>query len=497
MDRCFNSPSESSHPARRFLNSPFSERFHGPTAQHALARISNPPAVQWGGVKKAKDFGLGPMAIADQIKELLARGLKSRALECCEKLIEQQIQDPDVWYLTATLQRDAGRNNAAKGAFQRAVELAPDHHPFRREQAQHAMAMQDHRLAAGAIKAIDEKHRLAQDWKILAQANWLEGKYHSALDLFKRAYQQQPAGPIAASLVQTWFSLGCIAEARELIDSHLRQHSADPQLLLFCSLLQVQSGEKDQALSTMAQCMRLFPNFAVGQVAYQVLKCLAVQPTGAWAEVDLAAKHPRIKAMVEGFAYQRKFSDSAQLFGVSVVVLQDALERMRDQGLIVECGVYWGRSLGIIASHDSRRQVHGFDSFQGLPEAWKKGERQGHYSTGGQLPQVGQNVELHVGWFEHTLPVFAQKQSQALALLHIDCDLYRSTMTVLESLRPLMQVGTIIVLDDYLGFPGYEDHEFRALREFCDRHCIRYQYLSFALLGREAALRITQVGSVE
>jgi tetratricopeptide (TPR) repeat protein len=348
-----------------------------------------------------------------------------------------------------------------------------------------------------ATLGIPSKNRQANDWKKLAQAKWLTGDYQGAVDTFKIAYEQHADGPVAARLVQALFALGYITEGQALIDSHLQRYPPDSQLLLFRSLLQAQTGEPGDALRTVKESLEIYPDFLIGLVARHVMEHLAGHRADAPPSETIAANHPSIQAMLSGFEYQFRHADSARLLAFPVVVLRDALKQMPEQGLIVECGVYWGRSLRIIAEHDIKRQVHGFDSFQGLPETWKTGEPEGSYNTGGQQPEVLENVQLHTGWFEHTLPAFAAAQTEKLALLHIDCDLYSSTVTVLESLRPLIRVGTIIVLDDYIGFPGYEEHEFKALREFCDRHDIHYQYLSFALLAREAALQITRIGSVE
>ena len=47
---------------------------------------------------------------------------------------------------------------------------------------------------------------------------------------------------------------------------------------------------------------------------------------------------------------------------------------------------------------------YGFDSFEGLPEAWTLGAKAGAFSIGGNLPPVRGNVRLTKGFFEDTLP---------------------------------------------------------------------------------------------
>ena len=62
--------------------------------------------------------------------------------------------------------------------------------------------------------------------------------------------------------------------------------------------------------------------------------------------------------------------------------LTETFEQIQE-GLIMEFGVASGESLKYIADH-TKRQVYGFDSFKGLPEAWN-GLAVGHFDCGGQI----------------------------------------------------------------------------------------------------------------
>jgi hypothetical protein len=165
-----------------------------------------------------------------------------------------------------------------------------------------------------------------------------------------------------------------------------------------------------------------------------------------------------------------------------------ALELAPPEGMTLECGVYFGRSLEIIGRHTTGA-VHGFDSFQGLPEAWTEHEGAGAYTTAGRLPKVPGHVRLHPGWFEATLPGFFKANPGPIRLLHVDCDLYSSTRTVLELSAPRLQPGSVVVFDDLLAFPGYEEHELRAFLEFREASGLRWEIVAACLLGREVAFR--------
>src|SRR5262245_31142372 len=51
--------------------------------------------------------------------------------------------------------------------------------------------------------------------------------------------------------------------------------------------------------------------------------------------------------------------------------------------------------------------LHGFDSFEGLPESWTETRPKGMFSTGGSIPLIDdQRLKFFKGWFEQTLPTY-------------------------------------------------------------------------------------------
>jgi len=82
-----------------------------------------------------------------------------------------------------------------------------------------------------------------------------------------------------------------------------------------------------------------------------------------------------------------------------------ALENAPPAGLVLEFGVYHGKSIRMLAAHLPEAAIHGFDTFSGIPEDWHH-TRAGTYSTYGALPQAPDNVHYRVGLFSQTLPSF-------------------------------------------------------------------------------------------
>jgi len=139
-----------------------------------------------------------------------------------------------------------------------------------------------------------------------------------------------------------------------------------------------------------------------------------------------------------------------------------------------EFGVEAGRSAFFLSHYlpkDGRFFL--FDSFQGLPEDWG--------DAWACDPPVFEDPRLVVvpGWFDDTLP--HESMTGPLGLIHIDCDLYSSTKTVLERLDTQIVPRTVILFDEFWGYPNWRDGEYKALIEW-DRE--------FTYLARDTKYRV-------
>lgn len=124
-----------------------------------------------------------------------------------------------------------------------------------------------------------------------------------------------------------------------------------------------------------------------------------------------------------------------------------------------------------------------FDSFAGLPDIedidkqaiWEKGRLETREEdfvrivTNAGMPR--NRLTTVKGFYDQSLTQQLQRQflPKKAAVIYVDCDLYKSTVPVLQFIKPFLQVGTIIVFDDWNCFYGDPDRgERRAWREFCD-----------------------------
>jgi len=128
-----------------------------------------------------------------------------------------------------------------------------------------------------------------------------------------------------------------------------------------------------------------------------------------------------------------------------------------------------------------------------------KREELWNYAWGKKNP-AGLIAEFGV-WNGYSINRFAQKTTDVIygfdepfAFIHIDCDTYESTLLVLDLLEPRIPVDVLIVFDEYLGYRGWREGEYKAWQEFVNRTGMTYEYLGFSSTGK-VATRVTQIAS--
>jgi predicted O-methyltransferase YrrM len=203
----------------------------------------------------------------------------------------------------------------------------------------------------------------------------------------------------------------------------------------------------------------------------------------------------QLEARKESAAYVKQHMPSAIMFQGRWPLLAAAVGEAARGGLFLEFGVEKGASANFIArllrDRGEETLVHAFDSFEGLPEEWSGTfEKKGKFSLQGKLPPVLPNVRLHKGWFSETIPEFAKAEQGVISLLHIDCDLYSSTVDILSGLKDRIRPGTIVVFDEYFNYHNWQQHEFKAWQEFVRAQGIRYSYRGFSAKSGQVYVRI-------
>jgi hypothetical protein len=163
-----------------------------------------------------------------------------------------------------------------------------------------------------------------------------------------------------------------------------------------------------------------------------------------------------------GFDTSERFDDRRRIYE------RIAEEVGRQRVLYLEFGVHRGESMRLWASllRHPEAALHGFDSFEGLPEDWNLDDGKGTFSTGGSAPVLKDSrVKFIRGWFDATLPEYTPPAHERL-VLHLDADLYSSTKTVLDALERHIVPGSYVLFDEFSD----RMHELRAFDEFLRAH---------------------------
>lgn len=171
---------------------------------------------------------------------------------------------------------------------------------------------------------------------------------------------------------------------------------------------------------------------------------------------------PLLKEGVEGAVANRKLA------------IETALIYLRFEGEWAEFGTYQGQTANWMLDYlPEDGTLHLFDSYEGLARGWSALPK-GSFKT---EPPVFDDprVVMHNGWFEDTASSISDR---LLSFIHIDCDLYESTLDVLWQLPPLRS-GTTLLFDEYAHTLGGKpvDDEHRAFTEWVTDSDYGWKYL--------------------
>ena len=154
-----------------------------------------------------------------------------------------------------------------------------------------------------------------------------------------------------------------------------------------------------------------------------------------------------------------------------------------------EFGVSTGLSFRWWAENvkNKNSRFFGFDTFTGLPENWGSFKK-GDMDNKNEIPQMNDpRCSFYQGLFQQTLPGFVRTYSSpARKIIHMDADLYTSTLFVLTSISHFLEKGDIIIFDEF----NVPMHEFKAFSEWVSSYYIKYEVIGAVNNFYQIAVRI-------
>ena len=288
-----------------------------------------------------------------------------------------------------------------------------------------------------------------------------DGDFDKAIQLFKKAIKFNGNNP------QFYSNLGlALHEAGQLTEaeSNYRQalkidpNHADAYYNLHAVLLK--TNDRTKSIDCLRKVINLHPG---DRDAKFMLAILLDNDESQDLLRAIPADDGLMQARIDAWEYFKTQDRMPVFTGSSLQSFEIGMNAAKVKGLVLEFGVRHGKSIRQLVRL-ARQETHGFDSFEGLPEAWHD-ESKGSYTTKGKIPKVPPLVKLHVGWFNETLPKFLEKHKEPVRFINVDCDIYSSTKTIFELLAHQIVVGNVIVFDEYVGNQRCREDEFKAFQE--------------------------------
>jgi hypothetical protein len=196
------------------------------------------------------------------------------------------------------------------------------------------------------------------------------------------------------------------------------------------------------------------------------------------------ARHP-VKGLSDFYSPFRDYAKRYKLY--EELMNQEKLESITIDYL--ELGVSKGLSFKWWLAHNlsPESRFYGFDTFEGLPEKWGTFEK-GSMAAG--FPEVTDSRhEFIKGLFQDTLPAFLKNgkiSNPKRRVIHLDADLFSSTLFALTTLHPFIQKGDILIFDEF----NVPTHEFKAFMDYADSYYVKYEVLTAVNNYFQVAMKI-------
>lgn len=177
---------------------------------------------------------------------------------------------------------------------------------------------------------------------------------------------------------------------------------------------------------------------------------------------------------------------------------------------LLEFGVCNGFSLNWLSNaYDAlgmSKKFYGFDSFKGLPKEeldknnpsyWNEGSFKSPPSKEDEIRKRFPHTKLVKGLFEDTLTteLADEIRENPLGYIHMDCDIYTSTIQVWEWIiqNDLLVDGTIVMYDDWGGHHDrsvgeFECGEGKAHKEICEKYGLNFEFISCNVIAAQGTM---------
>ena len=312
-------------------------------------------------------------------------------------------------------------------------------------------------------------------------ANKQLGKLDEAITAYKRAIS------IKANFAQAYLNMG-IALAEQGIISEARasfkkaiEYKSD-----YAQAMWNLSGNAEniiEAKSWIEKCLSVDPNYEVAKLTLCALN---------YYQGSKESFNSLLQSSLKKHSYTRSFSwvfelpSLPELFFHRWALFDRMVQLSNKDKPFYEFGVWRGEAFKYLIK--TFKKGYGFDTFEGIPEDWHN-EKAGSYTSQGVIPKI-KGGEFIAGKFEDTLPKFFSEAKPMASIINFDADLYSSTICALNWASSVIDQNTILIFDEFLINPNWENDEHKALEEFCLQNNYKYEVMAVSFFSKQVAVRL-------
>ena len=443
-------------------------------------------------------------------------GKKQRAKECFEKAIKINPNYIDAHYNLGNIFKELGKNQKAKEFFEKTIELNPTYAEAHNNLGNIFNKLGEYQKAEEFFeKAIELNPNYADAHNNLGVIFIKLEEYQKAKNCFEKVIEINPnyadahynLGVIFQELVEYQKAKSCFEKAIEI-----NPNFADAYNNLGGRFQELEENQK--AKKCYEKAIEINPNYSsahwnlhslstdIDEALLILKKIYKIDSSHIKSKIMISAlegykgdfkkfnellnssylNHSYVRSIKWVFSLPKLpkiFFNRSDFFG-TIIKLTD------NSRPFYEFGVWNGVSFQYLIN--TFKKGFGFDTFSGLPEAWRK-KPKGTYSSFGVIPKI-EGGEFIVGKFEDTLPNFFSTEQPMASLINFDAGLYSSTLCALNNSNKVIDEKTILVFNELIVNDKWEEDEYKALNEFCDNLGYNYKVIAVSFFTKQVALKL-------
>jgi tetratricopeptide (TPR) repeat protein len=388
----------------------------------------------------------------------------------------------NAYYNLGNALKDRGKLEEAINAYNKALSLKPD---FANAYNNMGIALQNQGKLEKSLEAYNKALLLQPDsaktyinkGSILRE----QGKPKEAIEAYKKALTIKPNSAEAYS--NLGIALTDHGKMKEGVEAFNKALSIDPDNAKDYWNLYGTAQNFVEAKKWIKKCLRADPNHLEAKLTLSALQ---------YYEGNMSNFNTYMKSKLKENAHMRSFNwvfnlpKLPPLYFHRWSLFDQMIVMSKKDRPFYEFGVWRGEAFKYLIK--TFKKGYGFDTFEGLPEDWHN-EKAGTYSSEGNIPKVA-GGEFIVGKFEDSLPEFFAKKRPMASIINFDADLYSSTICALNFSKPVIDRHTILIFDEFLINENWEQDEYKALEEFCNKNHFTYEVLAISFFSKQVAVRL-------